>query len=410
MQKNYAPFLLLFAIVLTDWMSLGLVYPLFSSISFHQEIHFFSSNVSETSRSIWLGVLLGIGPLAQFLSAPILGTLSDQKGRSALLKGSLGAVTIGYYLAALGIAERSLVLLLLGQLITGVGTGNISIVNAAVADLSHANTKAKNFGLIGMANGIGFAIGPFFGGQLAHWGTLKTPFLTAGTISFCNFLLTFLIFRETIRCKKTDRSSFLSTFVNLKKILVFSPIHSLFLSLFIFCIGWSFYWEFISVTWILKYNLNTSQVGHLYGYGAVCFALSSGLLIRPLLKKISGIKILFIALIALGCSILSLMWHAPVKIFLISIPLQQYLLAFLFPIVISTISNTIKENEQGEMMGVVQSLESLAFALTPLFAGVLVSVNYNIPSFVGGLLILLAAFILFWGHQKELFSSSMHPS
>jgi len=402
MRRYRALFSILLLIVFIDWMSVGLVYPMFSSISFHQDMGVFPSDATEASRGIWLGALLSACPLAQFFSAPVVGILSDRKGRSLVLKMTLGIATTGYFISAISLSMGSLFFLLIGQLITGIGTGNISVVNAAVADLSLPHEKTKNFGLISMANGIGFAIGPFLGGQLSTWGTLTTPFLFAGSISLLNFFLLILVFRETIHVKKKEPFSLFSSLFDVKKIAQFSAIYTLIFSLFIFCVGWSFYWEFISVTWIKRYDLSTAEISHLYGYGAGWFALSSGLLIRPILQRFSGIKILSSALLALGCSILPLLWQIRVELFWIFIPIQQYLLAFLFPIGVSIISNEVPENKQGEMMGILQSIESLAFALTPLFAGAFVAIDYNMPIVVGSLSMLLASFVLFLGQGLSM--------
>ncbi len=80
-QKKFILFILLF-VAFIDWMGIGLVYPMFSSMMFHREIHLVSPETSDAMRGFWLGILLALMPISQFFSSPIIGTFSDQKGES----------------------------------------------------------------------------------------------------------------------------------------------------------------------------------------------------------------------------------------------------------------------------------------------------------------------------------------
>src|SRR5579871_6514580 len=145
MQKNQINTFSLFILLLTgflDWTSIGLVYPMFSSMLFHPEMHFLSLETLDVIRGTWLGVLLASGPLAQFFSSPIIGTLSDQEGRRPVLKKSLFIIIFGYFLCSLGVWVESLVLLLAGRIIVGFGTGNVAVVYAAIVDISKPEERA----------------------------------------------------------------------------------------------------------------------------------------------------------------------------------------------------------------------------------------------------------------------------
>ena len=120
-SKRFSLFILLLTNFL-DWMSIGLVYPMFSSMIFDSGTQFFPIGTSEVVRGTWLGILLSAAPLAQFFSSPIVGTLSDQKGRKPLLKNTLLIIIMGYFLCAMGVWAESLLLLFGGRLIVGAGT------------------------------------------------------------------------------------------------------------------------------------------------------------------------------------------------------------------------------------------------------------------------------------------------
>lgn len=122
---------------------------------------------SDWSRKVWLGVIMGLYPLFQLVGSPWLGRLSDRYGRKPLLLLSLAGVLAGYALMALGIAWRSMSLLLLGRALAGLFSGNVAIVQAMAADLSTTQTKASNFAKISMGINLGWVVGPMLGGYAA---------------------------------------------------------------------------------------------------------------------------------------------------------------------------------------------------------------------------------------------------
>jgi len=122
---------------------------------------------SDWSRKVWLGVIMGLYPLFQLVGSPWLGRLSDSYGRKPLLLLSLAGVLAGYALMALGIAWRSMSLLLLGRALAGLFSGNVAIVQAMAADLSTTQTKASNFAKISMGINLGWVVGPMLGGYAA---------------------------------------------------------------------------------------------------------------------------------------------------------------------------------------------------------------------------------------------------
>ena len=122
---------------------------------------------SDWSRKLWLGVIMGLYPLFQLLGAPWLGKLSDRHGRKPVLTLCLVGVLAGYVLMALGIAWRSLPLLLLSRVVEGFFNGDIAIVQAMAADMSTTRTKARNFARINIGMNLGWVVGPMIGGYAA---------------------------------------------------------------------------------------------------------------------------------------------------------------------------------------------------------------------------------------------------
>jgi MFS transporter, DHA1 family, tetracycline resistance protein len=397
-QKKFSLFVILF-VAFIDWLGIGLVYPMFSSMLFQRDCLSVAPDTSDAVRGICLGVLLAMMPTISFFSAPILGTLSDQKGRKVIIMWCLVVAILGYFIAVIGVALESFAILLVSRIIIGISAGSGAVVEASVADISTPAEKAKNFGLFNMACGLGFAIGPFLGGRFSEsslWiiDGYAVPFLIGGIAVFLNLLLIIWGFKETYSGGKIERLSWTMGLKNIKRALQMKGLRFVFLSIFIACVGWSFYWEFIPVTWINDKGFTTSEIGNLYAFGAAVYALSCGLLIRPLVNRFQSHHLLFYGLILNGIAITLLFFHTDVVWLWVYITFQQYAVALFFPTSTTMVSNWVDEKMQGEILGVLQSVQCLAFAVTPLLGGVLLGVHVGMPIIFGGISMLLAAAVL----------------
>jgi DHA1 family tetracycline resistance protein-like MFS transporter len=291
----------------------------------------------------------------------------------------------------------------MGRIIVGIGTGNAAVVYAGIADISKPEEKAKHFGLASMSGGIGFTLGPFLGGFLSSWG-FATPFLFSIACSLVNLTLVIFWFSETHHVRRKVELSLMLGLKNLKKAFKVPVLRTFFLTFFFFCVGWSFYWEFIPVTWIKEYFLTPSQVGDFYAYGAAFYAISSGLLIRPIVSRFKPVSVFFFALALLPFSIFPLLFYSKVSVFWVFIPIQQFLIALVFPTGATIISNSVSEDSQGEIMGILQSVDSFAFGTSPLIAGAFVGLSTHAPIIVAGGFMLLASLMFLGSHGKKLFT------
>ncbi|MBX3719702.1 MAG: MFS transporter [Parachlamydiales bacterium] len=390
-----------------NWMSYGLVYPIFAaSIFLHDSI--FLGSASTAARGFWLGILLSACPLAQFFSSPFIGEMSDRKGRKPLLKLSTAIIVVGALLSVIGIRERSLYLLVLGRIFTGIGAGNITVINSSVADFSRPADKVKNLALIAMANGIGFAIGPFLGGKLSVFG-FEIPFIFAGVLTLGNYLLICFFFSETLTHKKRSGAHLASRIYHLWRTTIADKFHVIFSAFFIFCFGWSYYWEFIPVTWIKSYSLNVAQIGNFYAFGSVIYVISSGLLIRFFVNRFKALPILFCALALLGASLLFLV-DVKIEWYWFHVALQQFLIALIFPVGTAIVSDLTPMDQQGESLGVFQSLQAFGFAITPFLGGNIIRLSFDSPLVVGGIAMFLSCLVLLLGYRKKLLKWSKYQS
>lgn len=382
-----------------DFISVGLVYPMFSSMLYADNCLFLSDTTSDAMRGTCLGILLAMMPITQFFSAPILGILSDQYGRKKVLIPSLTVGLIGYIIAIIAVVQSSLFLLILSRVGVGISAGTAAVVNAAIADISTNEDKAKNFGFLNMAMGLGFTLGPLIGGissemSLGFFQGYSVAFLAAAILILVNLLLVIFVFDEVYTPKQMKKLSILQGIDNIKKALISKELRFLFGCVFFACVGWSFYWEFIPIVWIKDFGFDQKAIGYNFAYGALVYALSCGILIRPIVSRFSNYYVLFWGLIGCSLAIGMLLVHTnPIGLWFY-IPLQQFCIALFWPTAAAAVSNSVNETQQGETLGILGSVEALAFALSPLIAGPLLGISVSMPIIIGSGMILLAAIVL----------------
>ncbi len=389
-------------VAFVDYMGVGLIYPLFSSMLFDSALPLLSPETSHEMRGLWLGLLLSLMPLAQFFSSPIWGALSDSKGRKKPLQLSLAIALFGYITAFSGVLINSIALLLASRVIIGFAAGNMSIVQATIADISPPNEKAKNFGLYSMALGVGFTLGPFFGGSLATWG-YSIPFLFASTITALNLLFALIFFKESLHLTSARKLSWSMGLVQLQKAFRLKGFRAILLAAFLSCFGWSYFFEFTPVYLIARFHFTPSELGLFFGAAGGYYALSTGLLIRPFVRRFKAEVCLFGGMLLAALSILampllpSLIWIWPLM-FLIC-----FFVAFNWPTLTTLVSNNSPPEIQGEALGVLASVNAAALVLSPLLSGSLVGAYPTLPMWAGGSVMLAGALILLAVFRRQLF-------
>lgn len=407
MKKS--PLFPIFFTVFIDLIGVGIVIPILARLFLDADHGVMPGHVPESVRTITLGFLIASYPLAQFFGAPILGTLSDRFGRKKILIVSLIGTFIGYLLFASGIILKHLYLLFFSRILDGFTGGNISIAMSAIADISDAKSKAKNFGLIGMAFGLGFILGPYFGGKLSDphligWFNYSTPFLFAALLCLINIGLVVIRFRETLTSRNQARKiNVFMGFKNLAKAWRMIHLRTMFIVVFFLTFGFNFFTQFFQVFLIDKFHYTQSQIGDLFGYIGLWIAATQGILIRSLAKKYAPPQILI-----WSCFCLAMVFP------LLLIPYKAYMLYFILPFIsifqglshpnsTAIISNLADKNIQGEILGINQSIQSLGMSLPPIIAGFIVSLNRNLPILVAGAMTLLAwlIFVIFFFNKNK---------
>lgn len=404
-KRNFSIGTIFFTVFL-DLLGLGIIIPILPALLLDPINGILPITYTFSNRSILFGFLIAAYPLAQFFGAPILGTLADQKGRKKILLISLMGTMVGYVIFIIGILTSDIYLLFLGRIVDGFTGGNISIAQSAIADVSTEETKSKNFGLIGMAFGLGFIIGPYIGGKLSDssivsWFSYATPFVLTILLAIINVLLVARNFPETFQTKKGTKVSLFTGFKNIKKAFSFKNLRVMFLVVFLLTVGFNFFTQFFQVFLYGKFKFTQSQVGDFFAYMGLWIAISQGAILRPLSKKFKPAKILRYSIILLALSFpFLLVPHDRVWLYLV-VPFIAIFQGLNQPNGIAIISNLVDKDKQGEILGINQSISSIAQAVPPIIAGYVTSVNLNIPTWfaAGATLLAWLVFMVFFKEE-----------
>lgn len=344
------------------------------------------------------GLLLMTFAAMQFLFAPVLGELSDRFGRRPVLLIALAGLGVDYILHAVA---PTLLVLFIGRFIAGICGASFSVASAYIADVSTAESKAKNFGLIGVAFGLGFIVGPLLGGVIGDALGTRAPFWVAAILTLLNMVYGFFILPESL--PKADRRvinfSKMIPGKSLKYMSRYKALGGLMLAFFLAQTAGQALpstWSFFTME---MFDWDKSEVGYSLAVVGLCVGAVQGGLVGVVVKKLGQRKT-----IILGFSF----WTVGMLLF--SQAFQGWMLyAFLVPYAFGGIasptlqgyiSNQIPRNEQGNLQGTLTSLIGLASILGPAIASSLFylftvhksSLWYfpGAPYAMGALLLLLA--------------------
>jgi MFS transporter, DHA1 family, tetracycline resistance protein len=347
----------IFITMLIDIIGLGIIIPVIPKL-IKELIH---GDISEAAK--YGGWLIFAYAITQFVFSPLIGNLSDKYGRRPIILISLFGFSLDYLLLAF---SPTITWLFVGRIIAGITGASITTASAYIADVSTAENRAKNFGLIGAAFGLGFIIGPVIGGFLGQYGA-RIPFYAAAFLCMVNFLYGYFILPESLaeenrRAFSWKRANPVGAILNLKKypnlIGLIAAVFILYVASHAVQSNWSYFT-------IYKFGWDEKMVGISLGVVGLLVGAVQGGLIRYTNPKLGNKKSILIG-ISLYC----------IGMFLFSVASESWMM-FLFlipyclggisgPALQSVISGEVPATEQGEIQGTLTSLMSASSIIGPL--------------------------------------------
>jgi len=347
----------IFFTLLIDVTGLGIIIPVLPKL-IEELIH---GNISMASR--YGGWLTFAYAIMQFLFSPFLGNLSDKYGRRPILLFSLFGFGVDYLFLSFA---PTIGWLFVGRIIAGITGASFTTATAYIADISAPEDRAKNFGLVGAAFGLGFIIGPVIGGLLGQYGS-RFPFMAAAGLTFLNFAYGFFVLPESLpvnnrRKFEWKRANPFGAFKHLKK---YPAVAALALSFFlVYMAGQSVQsvWAFFGIE---RFRWSEKLIGLSLGMVGLLVGLVQGVLIRYINPKLGNIKSIYIGfgMYALGL----VLFACATQGWMMFVFLVPYCLGGISgPALQSIITGHVPANEQGELQGALTSLISATSILSPV--------------------------------------------
>jgi DHA1 family tetracycline resistance protein-like MFS transporter len=355
--KKQAALGFIFATLLIDVMGLGIIIPVIPKLIEHL-IH---GDVSDAS---WYGGWLTAAYAGmQFIFAPVIGNLSDRFGRRPVLLCSLLGFGVDYLFSAFA---PTIAWLFVGRIIAGITGASFTTASAYIADISEPEKRAANFGLVGVAFGLGFIIGPALGGILGKYD-VHYPFIAAAVLALLNAIYGYFILPESLAVE--NRRSFdikrANPFGSVMQLKKYKSVIGLALSLFLIYFAaqavqsvWTYYT-------IKKFSWSESMVGYSLAFVGLMVATVQGGLIRIILPKLGTERSIWVGLLLYAAG-LALFAFAAKGWMMFAILVPYCLGGIAGPAIQGYMSNSVPANEQGELQGGLTSLISISSIFAPL--------------------------------------------
>ena len=355
--------------VFIDMLGIGLIVPVLPPLvgEFVQ---------GREQQALWFGILSTVFGLMQFIFMPMLGAISDRVGRRPVLLYSMAGMGINFLVTAWA---PNLAFLFIGRVIGGMSSASMSVASAYASDVSDHDSRAKSFGKVGAAFGLGFICGPMLGGLLGNVD-LHLPFYVAAALSFANLLYGWIAVPESL--PESERKPFelarINPFSALVKLLKRTDIRGLVIVYTLMTCAQMM----LQTTWVLyttfRFNWTPRDNGIALFCVGLCAAVVQAGLLSILIRRFGDKRLAIIGL----CSgaITYVLYGLATQGWMMYAFILCNLLSFATgPALQGIISKSTAANEQGELMGSLQSISSAGIVVTPLVGTTILGAVSHLP-------------------------------
>ncbi len=390
----------IFITLLIDVMGWGLIIPVMPKLISELK------GISVNKASSYGAFLLFAYAATQFICAPLIGNLSDKYGRRPVLLSSLTGFGIDYIFLALAPTYGWL---FVGRIIAGLTGASFTTGAAYIADISTNETRAKNFGMIGAAFGLGFIIGPLLGGLLAGWG-VRAPFYAAAGLCLVNALYGYFVLPESLdkehrRPFEWKRANPFGSLKFLRKNPSITGLAICYFLIYLAAMSVQGNWNYFT---IYRFNWTEKLVGLSLGVVGLLVGIVQAGLTRVINPRLGNEKSIYLGLFLYTLGLV--LFAFATEGWMMFIFLVPYCLGGIAgPALQSTMTSHVPRNEQGELQGALTSLMSLTTIIGPLvmnnlftyFTGAKAPFHFPGVSFLLGAILMLASLWVAWSSLRK---------
>jgi MFS family permease len=372
MRKS--PLLPIFLIVLVDILGMAIILPL---------LPFYAETFGATPQVV--GLLITIYAACQLVAGPLLGKISDRMGRRPLLLVSQAGTFVGFLILAF---SKTLWLIFLSRIIDGLTAGNLSLAQAYISDVTEAKDRAHSFALIGVAFGVGFLLGPALSGFLAQY-SYQYPIFAAAALSFTSILGSYFLLPKTTPTPPSgasgERRLDLLDWGHYARYFKQPELAPLLWQFALFCLAFASFTSGFALFAERRYvtggglPFGPREVGYVFAYVGFLGIILQGGLVRPLVKRFGEKQLVIWGFLSgtAGFALLGFTYTVPAL--LIVAAFCSFGTGVLRPSLTSLVTQSVGRSEQGVILGLTQSLFSIAQIAAPLVAGFLIERTWLAP-------------------------------
>lgn len=381
-QKSSKILFVLFITIFIDLLGFGIIIPILPTYA--KELR---------ASELEIGLMVACYALMNFVFAPFWGSLSDKIGRKPIMLVSIAITGLAYVVFAYA---DVLILLFASRTLAGIGSANISAAQAYIADVSLPQNRAKNFGIIGAAFGLGLILGPPIGGYIKeNYGVSYVGWAIVVSCAF-NFIVAFFMLTESLQEKNKQSDIQLNPIRDLRIALRRDTIREILWLSFGFVVAFMMMQIPLALLWKEQVGFTDEQNGYAFSFMGLVTALAQGLFLGKLNKKFGEQKLILYGCVLLAVAGVVLPVFATKTLFipfeLFAIILLGLSSAFFNPALSAMISKSVSMQEQGKVLGINQSFGSLARAVGPALGGFFYGLNYRMPYWMAALLMLIVIY------------------
>jgi multidrug resistance protein len=343
------PLLVIFLTILVNLIGFGIIIPL---LPFYAETFGASPLV--------IGLLFAVFSLCQLIAAPALGDLSDRYGRRPVLIFSLAGTVLSFLMLAVA---QSITMLFLARIVDGLSGGNISTARAYVADVTEPKDRARAYGLIGAAFGLGFILGPALSGLLSRI-SYTAPIWAAAVITLVATAMAWFWLPETVHRAAAGTGM---PFRNLAQLMRRPGLRRMLIIDFVYWLAFAVFQTTFALFAARRFGFDVPQTGYFFAAFGVLGAIVQGGLIRPVVQRLGDKPTFMVGLVCAAVGLVASTLVHSVALFALTLVPLALGIGFGHPTVSSLVSRAGRGDEQGRVQGAAGAVESLGRTIGPVW-------------------------------------------